>query len=120
MAQRKYVSLSKLETFLSKLKTTFASLTHTHTISEITDLSIDTELSSTSTNPVQNKIIDAEFDAIAESMGALENAIDDNLTTAKSYADSGDTTTLEAAKEYTDEAVVNKTQVQFITLESGD
>lgn len=76
MAQKKYVSLSKLSTFLENLKSTFASLSHKHTISDISDYTVDTTLSSTSTNPVQNKVIDAEFDAMVEAMGALETAID--------------------------------------------
>ena len=64
MAQRKYVSLSKLSTFLDNLKNTFASLTHKHTINDITDFSIDNALSSTSTNPLQNKIVNAQFEAV--------------------------------------------------------
>jgi hypothetical protein len=37
---------------------------------------VDTELSSTSTNPVQNKVINEEFNAVSDGMGALELAID--------------------------------------------
>lgn len=76
MATKKYINLSNLSTFLSSLKETFAAISHKHTISDFTDFAIDSELSSTSTNPVQNKVIDAEFDAIAVSMNALESAID--------------------------------------------
>ena len=76
MAQKKYISLSKLSTFLDNLKTTFASIIHKHTLSDITDYKVDSDLSSTSTNPVQNKVINAEFDAVSEAMGALETAID--------------------------------------------
>ena len=76
MSTKKYVSLSRLSTFLDNLNDKFAALTHKHTISDLTDLSIDTELSSTSTNPVQNKVLDAEFDAIGDAMSALELAID--------------------------------------------
>lgn len=68
MAQKEYVSLSKLATFLDNLKTTFASLTHKHTIDDITDYTIDNTLSSTSTNPVQNKVVDAEFEAVNNSI----------------------------------------------------
>lgn len=90
MSQKKYVSLSRLGTFLENLTTKFASLVHSHSISDITDYVVDTELSETSTNTVQNKVLNAEFDAIGDSMGALELAIDskvdktnivDNLTT---------------------------------------
>lgn len=77
---KKYVSLSKLSIFLDNLKKEFAKITHTHTISDISDYTVDNALSSTSTNPVQNKILDAEFDAIADAMGALETAIDINRT----------------------------------------
>lgn len=76
---KKYVSLSKLETFLTKLKNTFASISHNHTISDITDYNVDNTLSSTSTNPVQNKIINAEFDEIATAMNALDTSIDIGL-----------------------------------------
>lgn len=73
---KKYISLSKLSAFLDNLKNTFATLVHKHTLSDITDYAVDTSLSPTSTNPVQNKVIDAEFDAIGNAMGALELAID--------------------------------------------
>ena len=52
MAIKKYASLGTLSEFLDGLKTIFANITHTHTKSEITDLVIDTELSSTSENLV--------------------------------------------------------------------
>lgn len=87
MAQKKYVSLSKLSTFLDNLFGTFASLSHKHTMSDITDYQVDTSLSSDSTNPVQNKVIDAEFDAMSNAMGALELAIDGKADTSHSHDD---------------------------------
>ena len=62
MAQKKYVSLSRLSTFLDNLKTTFSSLGHKHKLSDITDYTVDSTLSSTSTNPVQNNVIKASLD----------------------------------------------------------
>lgn len=85
-----YISLSKLSTFLDNLKTTFATITHKHTISDLTDYTVDAELSSTSTNPVQNKVLNEEFDSVATAINALEAAIDTNLEAAKSYADDHD------------------------------
>lgn len=79
---KKYAGLDALQTFLEGCKTLFASITHKHTISDITDYKVDTALSSTSTNPIQNKVINAEFDAISEAMGTLEAAIDDKLDTS--------------------------------------
>lgn len=74
--QKKYASLSTLQTFLDNLKTTFSALSHKHKLSDLTDYKVDTSLSSTSTNPVQNKVLNEEFDAIATAMNALEAAID--------------------------------------------
>lgn len=76
MATKKYVSLSKLSDFLDNLKNVFAYKIHTHTVSDISDYVVDSQLSSTSSNPVENKVIDAEFNAISDAMGALEVAID--------------------------------------------
>ena len=76
MSQKKYVSLSKLGTFLDNLTTKFATLIHSHTISDITDYTVDSELSTTSTNPIANNTVNAEFDAVGDAMGALELAID--------------------------------------------
>lgn len=83
METKKYVSLGKLSIFLDKLKNTFAALSHKHNISDISDYAVDDKLSSTSNNPVQNKVLNAEFDAIAESFTVLEAAID-------AKADAGD------------------------------
>lgn len=175
MAQKKYVSLSKLSIFLDNLSNKFAALTHNHKLSDISDYSVDSALSSASTNPVQNKIIDAEFEAVSTAMSVLDLAIDSkadanhthddryytedevdaflkekadashnhdskydangsasealvaakeysdtNLNTAKSYADSSDSAILEESKEYADNAVAQKSQVQIITWEDDD
>ena len=65
---KKYVSLSKLSFFLDNLKTIFSPLIHTHKISDISDYVVDSELSPTSTNPIQNKVLDAELNAMADAM----------------------------------------------------
>lgn len=87
MSTKKYVSLAKLSTFLDNLKNTFALKSHTHTV--------DSALSDTSENPVQNKVINEEFDAISEGMGALELAIDSlsDGTTPVAKAESAETAT---------------------------
>lgn len=76
MVTKKYVTVSKLSVFLGNLRNTFAALSHTHTMSDVLDYAVDDALSSTSTNPVQNKVLDAEFDAISESFAALEAVVD--------------------------------------------
>lgn len=84
---KKYVSLSKLSTFLDNLRNTFSVLSHKHTLSDITDYTVDSSLSSTSTNPVQNKVLDAEFEAISESMNALDLAIDGKSDSSHTHDD---------------------------------
>lgn len=75
--EKNYASLNTLRTFLEKLATKFAELAHKHTLKDIEDYKVDSELSSQSENPVQNKVIDAEFSAISEAMTIFEKAIDD-------------------------------------------
>ena len=76
MATKKYVNLNNLSTFLSSLRQTFSEVGHKHNISDISDYTVDSSLSSSSSNPVQNKVIDAEFEAVSNAMGALDLAID--------------------------------------------
>lgn len=76
MSKKKYVSLSTLQLFLDNLKDTFSALSHKHTIANIEDYVVDTELSSTSTNPVQNRVLNEEFETIATAMNLLDSEID--------------------------------------------
>lgn len=84
---KKYISLSKLSTFLDNLKDTFSLASHKHTISDITDYKVDTSLSSTSSNPVANSTLNEEFDAISDAMGALEQAIDGKASSSHTHDD---------------------------------
>ena len=54
---KKYAGLDALRTFLDNLKNTFAALNHAHKISDLTDYTVDKTLSTTSTNPIQNKVV---------------------------------------------------------------
>ena len=120
MSQKKYVSLSKLSNFLDHLKNTFASLVHTHTVSDIEDYTVDDALSPTSSNPVSNSVLDAEFEAISQALNIYETELDthnhDSSYDAKGSADAA----LQSAQTYTDNAVSQKSQVQLITLEEDD
>lgn len=76
MAKKNYINLNNLSTFLNQLKQTFSEKEHEHNVSDLKDYVVDTSLSETSVNPVQNKVIYAEFDEVAQAMGALDLAID--------------------------------------------
>jgi hypothetical protein len=63
------ISLNNLERFFNNLKTYIsnalnskANTSHTHTSSDITDLTVDSALSSSSENPVQNKVVKNALD----------------------------------------------------------
>ena len=84
--EKKYAGLSTLQIFLDNLRNTFAALSHKHTTADLTDYKVDTALSSTSTNPVQNKVLDAEFEAISQGMSALDLAIDDKASLEHTHA----------------------------------
>ena len=110
--KNKYVSSSRLALFLDNLKTIFSPLVHTHKISEISDYVVDSELSSTSTNPVANNAINAEFDAIANAMGALDLAIDGKADSNHNHDDKYDVKgsaemALATSKEYTDDKIAS-------------
>ena len=66
MAQEEQKFLGKLglSQLITEIKSGFANIVHQHTKADITDLEVDTTLSSTSENPVQNNVLKMEFDAI--------------------------------------------------------
>lgn len=111
---KKYISLTRLSEFLDKIKEKYAQIGHKHTVSDITDYAVDAELSSTSNNPVANKVIDAEFEAVASAMGALDLAIDGKADASHSHDE------IYYTKSQVNTAVAQKSQVQIITWEVDD
>lgn len=73
---KKYAGIEALQKFLENCKAIFASITHTHTKEEITDLVIDTEMSETSENPIQNKVVKAEINSINANIDAVQSDIE--------------------------------------------
>ena len=107
MSNKKYASLQTLQTFLSNLRNTFSELSHKHNIDDITDYVVDAELSANSTNPVQNKALDAEFEAVATAINALDLAIDNKSDASHDHNDT----------YYTKAEIDN---MEFITLDEID
>ena len=72
MAKKKYISLERLTDYDALIKAEIDErIDENKTV-------VDSSLSSTSTNPVQNKVIDAEFEAISEALNVYEKALDDH------------------------------------------
>ena len=75
MAIKKYVSLDKISIFLDNLKNKFAEITHTHSISEITDLTIDDTVRATP-NLVKNSAVNSAIESVRSDLGKnIEDAI---------------------------------------------
>lgn len=105
----KYLNFDGLSHFLSKLSGVFSVVGHTHTKSEITDYVVDSAMSSTSTNPVQNQVVNTALsgkvstsrkingkaltadvtlsasDVGADAIGTAETKASEALEEAKSY-----------------------------------
>lgn len=79
MATKKYISLSKLATFLDNLRSIFAPTTHSHTMSEIEDLTIDNTVSD-STNPVRSS-------AVNSALTSMKRELNKDIEDAISYTD---------------------------------
>ena len=60
--ENKYLGESGLKKLIEMIKAGFAKITHSHTLSEITDYTVDSEIKSDSENPVQNKVIKFALD----------------------------------------------------------
>lgn len=77
--EKKYTSLENLTTFKEKADELYATQESVDKKLDASKYVVDTSLSSTSANPVQNKVINEEFEAVAGAMNVLESAIDDKL-----------------------------------------
>ena len=115
--EKKYASLSTLQTFLANLRTTFSSIGHKHQISDLTDYKVDSSLSSTSTNPVQNKVLNNEFEEISEALNVYDVALDDKANVTHTHEIS-DVNNLQSTIDTINSNVDKKSQVQIVTTES--
>lgn len=87
----------------------------------ITNVSIDvdTELSPTSTNPVANSTLNAEFEAITAIMNTLEGSIAGKANSSHTHNIS-DVTDLQSNLDTINNNIAQKSQVQIITWEADD
>lgn len=101
MANKKYASLNTLQTFLDNLKNLFATQTSVDELSAdvayineednenitdvetggtgVTNITVDSALSETSTNPVQNKVITEKINEIEASIADLPKSDDEEI-----------------------------------------
>lgn len=70
--EQKFLGKLGLPQLIAEIKSGFAALVHTHTKADITDLEVDITLSSTSENPVQNKVVNAAIEDLATGVAYVE------------------------------------------------
>lgn len=115
----KYITPRRLQTFLDNLKNVFAVLGHKHTISDISDFTVDSSLSPTSVNPVQNRVLNEEFEAISEALNVYDSALDDKANVTHTHEIS-DVNNLQSTIDTINNNVDKKSQVQIVTTESTE
>lgn len=115
----KYVTPRRLQTFLNNLKNVFAVLGHKHTMLDLTDYTVDSSLSPTSVNPVQNRVLDEEFEAISEALNVYDAALDDKANATHTH-EIVDINNLQSTIDIININVDKKSQVQIITTESTE
>ena len=79
----KFLDSNGLTTLWAQAKAKFALISHTHTVSQISDYVVDSALSDTSTNPVQNKAVKQSLSSKQDALTAGKNiTILDNVISA--------------------------------------
>lgn len=70
-----YLDKTGVIRLINNVKNMFASVSHTHKKSDIDDLIIDSEFSSTSTNPIQNKVVSTGFGYVSNAITSLNSDV---------------------------------------------
>lgn len=77
--QKAYAGPNSLASFLTRIEKFFAKIEHKHSIEDISDYTVDSDFSTTSENPVQNKVITNALLTVATEMDEMDSKIN-NLT----------------------------------------
>lgn len=71
----KLTTLENLTQFLTWIRKQFAAITHSHKLSDITDYTVDSELSAESANPIENQAVSAAIASVTDEISALETNV---------------------------------------------
>lgn len=109
MAEKRFLDLDGLSEFLTKLRSTLAAKSHKHTVSDITDYTVDGTLSSTSTNPIQNKAVKSALDEkVPTSRTVNGKALSSNVSLTASDVDAATSDHTHDGLYYTESEVDSK------------
>ena len=70
--EKRFLGEIGLPQLIELIKSEFAKLVHTHTKSDIIDLEVDTTLSSSSENPIQNQAVATVIDELSAGVAYIE------------------------------------------------
>ena len=113
METKKYISLDKMQKYDVLIKEEIDERINAN------KTVVDSALSSTSTNPVENKVLDAEFEAISTAMNVYDAALDDKADVTHTHEIS-DVTNLQSLLDEINDIIAQKSQVQIITWGADD
>ena len=83
--KEEFLDESGLQYVINKFMTLFAKIMHTHELSDISDYTVDSSLSSTSTNPVQNKAVNSALNGKVPTTRTVNGkALSSNITLSAS------------------------------------
>lgn len=71
----KLTTLENLTQFLTWIRKQFAAITHSHKLSDITDYTVDSELSAESANPIENQAVSVAIASVTDEISALETSV---------------------------------------------
>lgn len=121
---KKYASLESLQIFKENSDILYATQESVDNLSanvanklEASDYVVDNALSPTSTNPVQNKVLDAEFEAMSVAMNVLKQSVDEKANASHIHS-IGDVTNLQSTIDEIHDNISQKSQVQMITSDN--
>jgi hypothetical protein len=80
MEEKKYFGLNGLTALINGLKQNYAQKKHSHELSDLADYVVDSELSSSSANPIENQVVSAEFDSVKSDLSDTVLKVPQTLT----------------------------------------
>ena len=125
--ENKYLGESGLKKLIEMIKAGFAKITHSHTLSDITDYTVDSEILSDSENPVQNKVVKFALDEkvpITRTVNGKPLSTNINLSASDVGAANSihihEISDINNLQTTIDTINNTKSQVQIVTWEAGD
>lgn len=105
---------------INNIASVFAKITHSHKLSDITDYKVDTSLSSTSVNPIQNKVVNSALNGKVPTTRTVNGkALSSNITLSASDVGASESSHNHDDKYYTEAEIDTKLNSKLNTSLKG-